>query len=95
MKRWKKQDHARCPLCDHPDEDVHHMLTCPCTEAQSAWEIELDILSIHLSEIAPLLSVYTPGEITLNKRFQYLFRMLCGVLIGVLLTNIRLGGKTF
>lgn len=51
MRRWKKQDHARCPLCDYPEEDVHHMLTCSCDEACSAWNIALDVLDIQLSQI--------------------------------------------
>ena len=38
MLLWKKQEHSRCPLCDHDNEDVSHMLVCRHPSACTAWK---------------------------------------------------------
>jgi hypothetical protein len=37
LKRWKSQDHSRCPRCDAEDEDYRHVYQCPAQSTKREW----------------------------------------------------------
>ena len=37
LKRWRDQDHSKCPRCQTEGETVHHVLTCPHENASYLW----------------------------------------------------------
>ena len=37
LKRWKEQNHQKCPVCGFDGENTKHILTCPHPEAKTAW----------------------------------------------------------
>ena len=42
MQRWKKWDSAKCPRCDHEEEDAKHVLQCKGPGVEQAWEAALE-----------------------------------------------------
>lgn len=51
MLMWKKQDHARCPLCNEAPGDIHHMLTCCSPHACDSWETALSFFQDQLADL--------------------------------------------
>ena len=44
MKRWKQRESAKCPRCDHEEEDAQHVLKCRGEGVEQAWETALESL---------------------------------------------------
>ena len=44
MKKWKQRLHARCPHCQHSNEDILHMTTCKSVTIQNFWSQSLQAL---------------------------------------------------
>ena len=44
MKRWKQRESAKCPRCNHEEEDAQHVLQCRGVGVEQAWEIALESL---------------------------------------------------
>ena len=51
LLRRKHQDHDRCPRCDAPNEDTHHVLTCPSPEAAKCWSQALTDLHLWMQSV--------------------------------------------
>ena len=41
MQKWGYQKRSKCPWCNHPVENVKHMICCPCQEATITWDHDL------------------------------------------------------
>jgi hypothetical protein len=44
MKRWKQQESAECPRCQHPEEDEEHVWKCQNQEAKEIWKKSIEKL---------------------------------------------------
>ena len=44
MKRWKQRESAKCPRCDHEEEDAQHVLKCRGEGVEQVWETALESL---------------------------------------------------
>mgnify|MGYP003487338349 FL=1 len=44
MKRWKQRESAKCPRCDHEEEDAQHVLKCRGEGVEQVWETALGSL---------------------------------------------------
>jgi hypothetical protein len=45
MKRRKEWSHAKCPRCDHQEEDAEHVLRCQGSGAKEHWETSIEELA--------------------------------------------------
>ncbi len=44
LKKYKWQQHTKCPRCQQDDEDVQHVLQCPAVLATATWNHEIQKL---------------------------------------------------
>ena len=44
LYRWNEQSHSNCPTCGAPNENTHHILTCPHPASQQQWNQSVDKL---------------------------------------------------
>ena len=51
MKRRKEWEHDKCPLCNQPNEDSHHVISCPSVTARRTWAEALTIFETHLLKL--------------------------------------------
>jgi hypothetical protein len=51
MYRWKKQDSAACPRCQHPIEDTQHVWLCQGLESPKKWEAALADLDLEMRRL--------------------------------------------
>lgn len=59
MEKWGLWDNAKCPYCEHNNEDAEHVLRCQHVDVRNLWDSSLTKLSTDLDKLGTAPAIRT------------------------------------